>query len=246
LSFGNLRFGPTAIHNWLDKILYPNLRLMGLADFEHILPFSAFELQHNHYNHDLVRHDVYSMAIGQNLTEWALVMMHGATVNDLGTEMTTRIIMDGLERHARAVLPPGAFNPIQSPSVERAVRSTVRRFQTWGLMKGWVLHPLIMHAIKPYVEELRRVQAAGPGLSGHPVPWVALMTGIAALGLGWLPMMMLAGMLAIIASPGWLLPLLAEALNADLYGTLLGMILVPVSVCLLLSGAARLSRFFRK
>ena len=33
----NLRFGPSAIHNWLEALKYPNLRLSGLADFGHIV-----------------------------------------------------------------------------------------------------------------------------------------------------------------------------------------------------------------
>lgn len=173
---GKTRFGPTFVENWRQLLTYPNLRLSGLADFEHVKRLKKFVISHHHPNHGTVSHDVYSAAIGQNLTEWALVVIHSGLINGLSNRQTARIVFKGLERHAKALGAGNALLSLTSSrlSILRALRSTSRRLRLFGAISattGWALHPLIMRGMKPYIERLRNEGiVASPSLS-HPTNW---------------------------------------------------------------------------
>ncbi len=188
---GKMRFGPSFIHDWKASLAYPNLRLSGLADFEHVQALSDLETTHRHGERLYARHDAYS-AVGQNLAEWAFIVMRAGAASGLKGAATAKIIVDGLTRHADAVLAAEAAAGLKRRMRSMAwdVRFAVARVgalsallsfppaalaldvvallsqqgENGKAMPGWALHPLIMNVLRPYAASLREHAALGESL----------------------------------------------------------------------------------
>ncbi|MFC1522309.1 hypothetical protein ACFL6Y_07855 [Elusimicrobiota bacterium] len=171
--FGWFRNGPSTLHKKKKSLSYPNLRMSGLADFEHVKKLEKFNETHKHFNHGKVHHDAYSLAIGQNLAEWAMTILEAAAANGLSSRQTADILLTGLKEHASNLLPSDALNFFETKSARRALLSTSQRFH---LLKrvfpnsiwGWTLQPIMMWTLKPYVQSLRDHEVIGKTDHSHP------------------------------------------------------------------------------
>jgi hypothetical protein len=158
-------FGPTALHDWKTGLSHSNLRATGITDFEHLVD------------------SIEPRVAGQNLTEWALLVMRGGQLNGLTPQDTSRIVEEGLLRHASGALAADDF-ALDPAKLAPPVRQTVRHFYgftrlasmmpRWAafiynvlgmpallpqergapMMPGPVVYPLIMNVIWPYTEAL--------------------------------------------------------------------------------------------
>jgi len=233
---GGMRWGPTFISEWRKAFQYPNLRLSGLADYEHVQPLKHFIREHDNYDHGRVRHDIYSSALGQNLSELGLVLLHSGAVNRLSNAETARIIWEGLRRYSEGLLPTEALGSLNEERFLRALRSASRRFRLVQALRivtmpGWAVQPLILNGVKPVVEALRAHEAAGKPVHPHPV-LSRRPTLVSSLFVGiTIPVYIIAGgtivLLAVtdlLGAPQW-----EEALPVSL---LLGFILMPLRIML--------------
>lgn len=245
---GGMRYGPSFIQSWRKAFEYPNIRLSGLADFEHLEPWRYFEVEHRHPDHrkGMVRHDAYSMGIGQNLTELSFLLLHAGAVNRLSHGETARLVKDSILRYLRGVLPGETVAGLDERGILSAARSSSRRFRlvraAWpalvlagalgvaipilagaaaagvlsnvviaGLfgalvahvgagaghapfnLPGTVIDPLIMRAVKPAVELMRRnAGLVGLAAAEHPSgsPWrgrMGLLLAVAVPAAFFLP-----------------------------------------------------------
>ncbi|MBI4062274.1 MAG: hypothetical protein HY403_12700 [Elusimicrobia bacterium] len=134
--FALLRFGPTSIHNWRSALAFPNLRLSGIADHEHIEVVSAEDVGHLR---DGIRE--YEPArrfrlLGQNLTEWSFVVMQAGLKNGLSARWAADLLAEGLwrwgERFLPGGLPPGADRSL----LRRAAGSAARRHYAFALLSA--------------------------------------------------------------------------------------------------------------
>lgn len=133
------RFGPTSLHNWRSALSYPNLRLKGLADWEHLAPVSSFERldEHDGAHH---AHDIYS-AIGQNLFEWAVVVMDAGVVNGIPSSRIARILSKGIRVHAENFVPPELVAHWNWSAIARRLKSSSRKFRNFSWFAGlWPQH----------------------------------------------------------------------------------------------------------
>ncbi len=195
--FAKMRFGPSSIHDWEKELAYPNLRLSGLADFEHIEPLSRFQLKHRHTTDQHVVHDAYSFAVGQNLAEWALVALHAGIINGLSNARTSEIVLRGLELHARRLLPAAA----RSLENERFwiawdIRSTGRRMRLVAGLMAWPPARRMVDASLALVRvfaprnTVNESSASLPGWAVHPLimrvlaPYVEMLRRHEAIGRG--------------------------------------------------------------
>ncbi|MFC1679453.1 hypothetical protein ACFL2T_04510 [Elusimicrobiota bacterium] len=128
---GGLRFGPSYLNHWRKGFKYPNLRLSGLADFEHIEPWPMFRQEHKHNDHGrgTVVHDPYSSGMGQNLTELSFILLHSGALNGLSNKRTADIIRGAMRRYLSGILPEDETESIDKPGVLDALRSSSRRFR---------------------------------------------------------------------------------------------------------------------
>ncbi|MFA6093457.1 MAG: hypothetical protein WCU88_06440 [Elusimicrobiota bacterium] len=128
---GRLRWGPSFINHWKKGFFFPNIRHCGLADWEHIEYLDFFYQFHQHDDHGngTVRHDSYSLALGQNLAELSFILIHSAAVNGLSHERTARIILSALKRYLGNLLPEQELKTLDEGEMLQALRSTSRRFR---------------------------------------------------------------------------------------------------------------------
>ncbi|HAM36370.1 MAG TPA: hypothetical protein DEB40_05865 [Elusimicrobia bacterium] len=175
------RFGPTNIHNWDDGLSYANVRLSGLADFEHL---TALDMR------------------GQNIFELSMLVIRAGYRNRLGARSIAKILAEVLQRHASGV------SEVRQIDIDRAVllplaRGIVRRFYAFYAMArvmprslvrhfnevasrvsvqripegaalvmfGEILHPLIIDVIKPYIEALTNDHFDSVGLDDPETPY---------------------------------------------------------------------------
>ncbi|MCX5797490.1 MAG: HEAT repeat domain-containing protein [Elusimicrobia bacterium] len=170
------RFGPTSIHNWVGGLSYANIRLSGLADFEHLKTFDTRSSDNKQVQ----------KIVGQNIFELSMLVMRAGYRNKLGAGPISEILAEVLQRHAagisgerpieirRSVLLPLVTGVVRrfyafSAIADAMPRFLVRRFNDAVsrvsnrampagaalVMIGEIVHPLIMDVIKPYVEALR-------------------------------------------------------------------------------------------
>ncbi|MDD5656807.1 MAG: hypothetical protein PHF00_06085 [Elusimicrobia bacterium] len=171
------RFGPTSIHDWFSALSHANLRLSGIADFEHIVARNPFRFRAS-------RGEI----VGQNLTEWSLLAMRAAANNGLTAEEAVDILQEGFRRHAAASGLESRFE-LDFDALRRPLLSCARRFLLFHrlaaalprfltrisngwvdafivrsigkneplVMPGAVMHPLIMEAVWPYARALSGV-----------------------------------------------------------------------------------------
>lgn len=125
---GGLRFGPSFISGWRQAFRYPNVRLSGLADFEHVESVDGLPAEHDHPDHGRVRHDAYSLGFGQTLTELGFLLMHAGVVNGLSSKQTARLIWSAQRRYIEA-LSPRAAAELPERAVLAALESSTRRFR---------------------------------------------------------------------------------------------------------------------
>jgi peptide deformylase len=264
---GEMRYGPSFISVWREAFAFPNIRLSGLADWEHIAPLKDFYQTHHHDDHakGTVHHDAYSLALGQNLAELSFLLLHSGTLNGLPAVETARIIEAALKRYLAGALGSGEAASFDwDSSVRSALISSARRFKiashplwtagyallflaaaagaviliasritaeppifAWivaafptGIMitfalgngispfhlPGWAIDPLLMGAVKPAVELLRRAEPLGLPALGHPSgsPWSlrqSLIFATALLSAPFLPVI-LASFFPFLAAQG--------------------------------------------
>ncbi|HAM35909.1 MAG TPA: hypothetical protein DEB40_08275 [Elusimicrobia bacterium] len=169
------RFGPSNIHNWEEGLSFANIRLSGLADFEHLAPSET------RFSEDsLLRKD-----LGQNIFELSMLLIRAGYRNKLGAGQVSEILAEVLRRHASGI-PGGRPIEINRPVLFPLLKGMIRRFYSFYavaratprflvrhfndavsrastqtipegaalVMPGEILHPLIMDVIKPYVEAL--------------------------------------------------------------------------------------------
>jgi hypothetical protein len=161
-----LRFGPSEINNRNGGLSYANIRLLGLADWEHLAPGLD--------------------PVPQALTEWALLVARGAYRNGLNERQTVDILTEGLRLHAagsglerryaldwakasrglssfirRFDLLHGLVDYLLPRSIVRLVNNDFgarsAAFAAEGeplIMQGWFVHPLVMDVIWPYAQGL--------------------------------------------------------------------------------------------
>jgi hypothetical protein len=161
-----LRFGPSEINNRNAGLSYANIRLSGLADWEHL----ATGLN----------------PVPQALTEWALLVARGAYRNGLSERQTVDILTEGLRLHAAGSGLERRY-ALDWAKADRGLSSFVRRFDLLHglvdrllprsivrlvnndlgarsaafaaeseplIMQGWFVHPLVMDVIWPYAQAL--------------------------------------------------------------------------------------------
>ncbi|HAM34882.1 MAG TPA: hypothetical protein DEB40_04775 [Elusimicrobia bacterium] len=163
------RFGPSSIHDWKSALSYANLRLFGLADWEHLA---------------LLDKDTAASRLGQNLTEWSLVVMLAGARNNLRQKETAEILARGILSHASQSLPRQALGSIDMDALNKNIRKSVGKFYRFYLLAsalpdwltraingslniyrpiprgealslpGWTIHQLVMSVVKPYIEAL--------------------------------------------------------------------------------------------
>lgn len=128
---GAMRFGPSFINKWREGFAYPNLRLSGLADFEHIQPWKDFEAEHKHGDHrsGKVFHDAYSSGMGQNLTELSFIILHSGAVNKIGDARTAEIVQRAVGRYLEGLLPAEAREGMLGEETLKALRLSSRRLR---------------------------------------------------------------------------------------------------------------------
>jgi hypothetical protein len=78
---GGVSYGPSNIHSWKKGLSFANLRMSGMADFEHITVLAE-------------------SIMGQNLTEWSLLVMLAGVSNGLSVRKTADILWSGYKLHA--------------------------------------------------------------------------------------------------------------------------------------------------
>jgi hypothetical protein len=127
---GGLRHGPSFINDWKKSFFFPNLRLSGMADFEHIQSLDKFRVTHNHPDQGgEVLHDSYSTALGQNLTEIAFILLHSGNRNRLSHEQTAAIIFNSFSRYLTGMLPLNTVGSILTDKMLESLKSSSRRFR---------------------------------------------------------------------------------------------------------------------
>ena len=128
IGFPGKPFGPTSIHNWKSALSYANLRLSGMADYEHIEKISdLFPGGRDQPGYPYLHDSYLAGYMGQNLTEWALLVMRAGAENGLSAETTARILQRGIQRHAANQLQNKPY--VMDPQVLlTALRSAVRWF----------------------------------------------------------------------------------------------------------------------
>jgi hypothetical protein len=166
LRWSFFRHGPSSIHSWKSGLSFPNLRMSGIADFEHIGEFD-------------------STVVGQNLTEWALLVMSAGAANAIPARAAADILWNGFKLHAAGRIDPNAY-ALDLGRLHGLLRSAVRRFYRFErlsrllprwlveyhnssisgsssrdirrgeplVMSGAVVQTLVVRAVFPYVSAL--------------------------------------------------------------------------------------------
>jgi len=108
LRWSGLRHGPTSIHSWKKGLSFANLRMSGIADFEHIRALDP-------------------AVVGQNLTEWSLLVLSAGAANAVPARATADILWSGFKLHAAARIDPDAY-ALDLARLRGLLRSATRRF----------------------------------------------------------------------------------------------------------------------
>lgn len=151
-----------------------------MADFEHII-----KTKNRSPNSFINKYDQNDTdIIGQNLTEWALLVIRSGIENGLKLAETARILAQGIKRHAANQLSSGTYE-LDLAKMTKSLHYTARWFYMFHfvaailprsitpilnifsspnlaipkdellVMPGEVMYPLIMNVIWPYTEALR-------------------------------------------------------------------------------------------
>jgi hypothetical protein len=128
---GEMRYGPSFINGWKEAFAYPNIRLSGLADWEHIEPLKHFYQTHEHDDHGdgTVHHDAYSLALGQNLAELSFILLHSGAVNGLSDDAVARVIVKAVRAYLTGLLPESSAARFSEREALAAARASSRSFR---------------------------------------------------------------------------------------------------------------------
>jgi HEAT repeat protein len=164
------RRGPTAIHNWEEGLSFANIRLSGLADFEHLVPLATADQRKTE---------------GQNVFELIMLVIRAGYRDRLSSGRVAAILAETLRAHA-AGFSDGGSVMIARLRQWLLLRGIVQRFyafyaaadampRSWVQklnaivsknsqqalpvgaalsMPGEIVHPLIVDVIEPYVDAL--------------------------------------------------------------------------------------------
>lgn len=160
---GRTLYGPSDIENWDSAVEHSNLRLSGLADFEHLRSARLLGGRRDVHLAEngkrlLIEYDYEG--VGQNLTELSVAVLHSALrINQLSHDQVVKIISEGIIRHAGERLSPGTFRDFLRlrKEMKKFIQASVINFDAHALggrIPGGVLQPFVMGVIKPYVEIL--------------------------------------------------------------------------------------------
>ncbi len=188
----DMRYGPSTIHSWTDALLYPNLRATGLADFAHVVSRDAADVSESHKGHGYEESkaitqlggfaDLQHTLIGQNLTEWALIVLHSAALNGVPMRQASDIVWDGFARYLTRLRGTDALAAIDAVATRRAILATGRLMKLWTwtgvefIMPGTVIQPLIVRAVWPFTDAARGVKVSPIDYTAEPpvMGWVVL------------------------------------------------------------------------
>jgi hypothetical protein len=116
-------YGPTSIHSWKKGLSYANLRMSGIADFEHIGTYDP-------------------ATAGQNLTEWSLLVMLAGASNGLPVAETADILWHGYELHAASRIDPDSYL-LDSVKLHRRLLAAANEFYRFhrrsAALPRWVI-----------------------------------------------------------------------------------------------------------
>ena len=137
-----MRHGPTSIHNWNSSLSYANLRLSGMADFEHVASYAELRTSGpGQEDPDLRSMDPRWQTVGQNLTEWALLVSRAGANNGLGVSETVEILHNGFLRHLDGFTNGDRALLVHAGSLRGNLSAFVRNFYRFHrisrLMPGW-------------------------------------------------------------------------------------------------------------
>jgi hypothetical protein len=215
------RYGPSSLHDWASALGFSNLRLSGLADFEHLAPVKSLELKK-------LKH-----LRGQNLAEWALTVMLAGERNSLSVPEIASILEDGIRLHAWLFLGHERLAEVEGGKLAKYGLKSAKKFHSfyrranslprWAvecanafaglfsgrflklgeglILSGRVVQPLVMGLIRPYVNRLQP-EPATPRDEGVVLPeavihWLSL--GYVTAVIGWkFTLLCLAGLLLLV------------------------------------------------
>ncbi|PCI37048.1 MAG: hypothetical protein COB53_07685 [Elusimicrobia bacterium] len=241
------RRGPTSIHNWRSSLAYANLRLSGLADFEHV-NYAWEELPDS---------------IGQNLTEWSLLVAKAGAQNGLNKKQVGAILKEGFLRHANVMLAGQPYSMhVQHLEFQlnafagsflhfHRLSSILPRPIVWLINKpismlsvrnvpldeavvlsGSILQRLVMGAVRPYVQALQEREPLRIGDG----PWESGTESVGLLTISFMTSVSALLIASIIKSWGLFPPQIIIAV----IGGLTSLILVSLTVAFLRARTARL------
>lgn len=129
--FSLLRFGPTSLHNWRSGLRFPNMRLSGLADYEHVGVLAPEDAFHRVDGLQEREKSLRYRILGQNLTEWSLTVMRAGLNNGLGLRWTAELLAEGLWRWGELMVPGGLPPAADRRVLKKAALSAARRYFTF-------------------------------------------------------------------------------------------------------------------
>jgi HEAT repeat protein len=172
------RFGPTAIHDWNSALSHANVRLSGLADFEHMRVFDETLTP--------------AKMIGQNIFELSLLAALGGYRNGISPSTIAKMLArtfqhfsDSRASGRQIQIEGGTLIPLLKNVIRRLYaffflsrflpRPIARHFNRWVssisasavpeneplVMSGELVHSLVMDIVKPFVEIVEGVELEG-------------------------------------------------------------------------------------
>lgn len=134
-SIARPRFGPTSIHNWRSALSFANVRLDGLADFEHLERHDEIQVDLGRPGKPNIVKLNWTDVAGQNLVELSLLLAKAGRANGIRMRQAAQIAEEIFLRHAKLFGLEDRFS-IEPRILRRALVSFMRRYYAFDMFEG--------------------------------------------------------------------------------------------------------------